>query len=214
MALTASKRIRVLTVDDHEILRSGIRFALIPFDDIELVGEAQNGEEALVRCGELQPDVALVDMFMPGMDGEATTRAIRSKYPDIQVVILSSFDDADLVHRAMRAGAIGYLVKGVSGSELAGAVRAASEGRPALGSEALASLVAGDDGLPRLGFDLTDREREVLELLAQGLSNLEISRQLSVSISTVKYHIRGIYSKLGAANRAEAAALALQNHLI
>jgi NarL family two-component system response regulator LiaR len=206
--------IRVMTVDDHEILRSGIRFSLGAFDDLELVGEAHSGEEALRLCEKLQPDVVLMDMLMPEMNGVDTTQAIRHRHPDVQVLVLTSFHDQDLVRRAMRAGAVGYLVKGVSADELAEAIRAARGGQSTLSTEAVQALVQATNTAPTLGADLTDREREVLALLAQGLSNAEIAQRLTISLSTVKYHVHGILSKLGAASRAEAAALALKHNLI
>jgi NarL family two-component system response regulator LiaR len=212
--MSKSDLIRVMTVDDHEILRSGIRFSLAAFDDLELVGEAHSGEEALRLCEKLQPDVVLMDMLMPEMNGVDTTQAIRCQHPQVQVLVLTSFHDQDLVRRAMRAGAIGYLVKGVSADELADAIRAARAGRPTLSTEAVQALVQATDTTPKLGADLSDREREVLALLAEGLSNAEIAQRLTISVSTVKYHVHGILSKLGAASRAEAVALALQHNLI
>jgi NarL family two-component system response regulator LiaR len=203
-----------MSVDDHEILRGGIRFSLLAFDDIELVGEACSGEEALRLCDELKPDVVLMDMLMPGMDGVQTTQAMLAAHPQVRVLSLSSFYDPELVQRAMQAGAIGYLVKGTSANRLALAIREAYAGRPTLAPEAVQALVQRPAPSPALGNDLTEREREVLALLAAGLSNVEVARELTVSVSTVKYHLRGIYSKLGAANRAEAVALALENKLI
>ena len=212
--MSESNRIRVMTVDDHEILRGGIKFALFAFDDLELVAEANCGAAALRLCDEVQPDVVLMDMLMPDMNGIDTTKAIRSQYPQVQILALTSFHDQDLVRQAMRAGAVGYLVKGVSADELAEAIRAAHEGRATLSTEAVQALVQADASTAKLGADLTDREREVLALLAKGLTNAEIAQRLDISISTVKYHVRGILSKLGAASRAEAVALALQHHLI
>jgi NarL family two-component system response regulator LiaR len=158
--------------------------------------------------------VVLMDMAMPGMDGVETTQALVAHLPQVRVLALSSFYDPQLVQRAMQAGAIGYLVKGVSADRLAQAIREAYAGRPALAPEAVQALVHRPVSSSGLGSDLTEREREVLALLAAGLSNVEIGRRLTVSVSTVKYHLRGIYSKLGAANRAEAVALALENKLI
>ncbi len=212
--MSESGSIRVMTVDDHEILRGGIRFSLLAFEDLEFVGEARSGDEALRLCGEIQPDVVLMDMAMPGMDGVQTTQALRDLLPQVQVLALSSFHDPDMVQRAMQAGAIGYLVKGISAERLAQAIREAYAGRPTLAPEAVQALVHRPAPPPMLDNDLTEREREVLALLAGGLSNAEIARRLTVSISTVKYHLRGIYSKLGAANRAEAVALALENKII
>lgn len=206
--------IRVITVDDHEILRGGIRFLLLAFDDIELVGEAHSGEEALELCEQVQPDVILMDMKMPGMNGVETTKAIRERYPEVQVLVLTSFHDSELVQRAIQAGAVGYLLKGVSMDELAEAVRATHAGRPTLAAEALQALVEAVEKTPKLGDDLSDREREVLALLVQGKSNPEIAKQLLISVPTAKSHVSSILSKLGVANRAEAVSLAIKHHLI
>ena len=207
--------IRVITVDDHELLRRGIRFSLLSVDDIELVGDACSGEDALLVCEELQPDVVLMDMRLTGdMDGVAATRAIREHYPHMQVLALSSFYEKDLVRGVMQAGAIGYLVKGVSGAELAEAIRAAYAGRPTLASEAVEVLVQPAERAPSLGNDLTQREQEVLVLLVEGLSNSQIAERLFISVSAVKYHVSGILSKLGAANRTEAAMLAVEYNLV
>lgn len=212
--MSESDCIRVMTVDDHEILRSGIRFSLLAFDDLELVGEAHSGDEALRLCHEVQPDVVLMDMLMPEMNGVDTTQAIRSQYPQVQVLVLTSFHDTDLVRGAIQAGAVGYLIKGVSADELAEAIRAAHAGRTTLSTEAVRALVEASDSAPRPGADLSEREREVLALLAEGLTNAEIAQRLGIGLSTAKYHVRGILSKLGATSRAEAAALALQYNLI
>lgn len=209
-----SDRIRVMLVDDHEILRGGIRFLLLAFEDIELVGEAQSGEDALRLCEEVQPDVVLMDMMMSGMNGAETTQALLERYPQVQVLALTSFHDTELVQRAMRAGAIGYLLKGVSMDELAQAIRSAHAGRPTLAPEAVQALIEITDSTPWLGDDLTEREREVLGLLVAGMSNAEIAERLIVSVAAVKYHVSSILSKLGAANRTEAVALACQHGLV
>jgi NarL family two-component system response regulator LiaR len=206
--------IRVMTVDDHQITRGGIQFLLMAFKDLELVGEARDGEEAISLCQEVRPDVILMDMMMPKMDGVATTRVIRQEHPEIQVLALTSFHDTDLVRRAMEAGAVGYLLKGTSIHELADAIRSAHAGRPTLAREAVDALVQSAGSSLNLGDDLSDREREVLALLVQGLSNPEIAERLVLSTAAAKYHVSGILSKLGAANRTEAASLALQHHLV
>jgi NarL family two-component system response regulator LiaR len=214
--MSETNTIRVLTVDDHQLLRRGIRFSLMSVDDIELVAEAHNGEEALHLCDEAQPDVVLMDMRLAGdMDGVAATRAIRSHHPQVQVLALSSFHDRDLVRSAMQAGAIGYLVKGVSVEELADAIRAAHAGKPTLAAEAVDVLVEpAAPTTPQLGHDLTEREREVLALLAEGLSNADIAARMHLSVAAVKYHVSGILSKLQAANRTEAAVLAREHDLV
>jgi NarL family two-component system response regulator LiaR len=207
-------KIRVMTVDDHEILRGGIRFLLLAFDDIEVVGEAQSGEDALKLCGQVEPDVVLMDMMMPGMDGVETTRAFREQYPQVKVLALTSFHGGELVHGAMQAGAVGYLLKGVSMDDLAEAIRAAHADRPTLAAEAVQALVQAGQPAEKMGDDLTDRERQVLALLVEGRSNAEIAERLFVSVAAAKYHVSSILSKLGAANRTEAATLALQHKLV
>ncbi|MEJ2521195.1 MAG: response regulator, partial [Desulfuromonadales bacterium] len=167
--------IRVIAVDDHEVVRGGIRYALLDFDDVELVGEARDGEDAVRLCLQARPDVVLMDLMMPGMDGVETTRAIREQCPEVRILVLSSFHDMDLVPRVMQAGAIGYLLKGVSNRQLVEAIRAAHAGQPVLAKEAMAALVEAAAPGPKLGDDLSEREREVLALLAQGLSNKEIA---------------------------------------
>jgi two-component system, NarL family, response regulator LiaR len=208
--------IRVIIVDDHELLRGGIRFALLSIDDIELVGEANDGEKALSLCVIHQPDVVLMDMRLPGaMDGLATTRAIRTLYPKVKVVALSSFYDRELVAAVLQAGAIGYLVKGVSVKVMADAIRAAHAGRPTLTAEALAALIQTTEPPPPFHHEeLSEREQEVLALLAEGLSNAQIAKILVVSVSAVKYHVGNILSKFGATNRTEAVALARKDGLV
>jgi NarL family two-component system response regulator LiaR len=204
-----------MTVDDHQLLRRGIGFSLLSVDDIELVAEAHNGEDAVRVCCEVQPDVVLMDMRMPGeIDGVAATEIIRRRCPQVQVLALSSFHDHDLVQDAMRAGAIGYLVKGASAEDLAEAIRTAHAGRPALATEAIEALVQPEEAAPRLGNDLTVREREVLALLVEGLSNAEIAASMHLSVAAIKYHVSGLLSKLGATNRTEAAALAREHSLL
>jgi NarL family two-component system response regulator LiaR len=207
-------RIRVMAVDDHEIFRGGIRFLMLTFDDIELVAEAHTGEEALRLCEQMQPDVVLMDMMMSGMDGIEATKVIRERYPSVQVLVLTSFYDGALVKRAMQAGAIGYLLKGVPREKLGEAIRSAHARQPTLAAEAVEALVQAADASCAIGQDLTEREHEVLELLVEGLSNAEIAARLVVSIAAVKYHVSNILFKLGATNRTEAVVLALQHNLL
>ena len=206
--------IRVLIVDDHEIMRTGITYSLSAFPDLELVGEANSGQEALELCSETQPDVVLMDMLMPGMDGVQTTRAIKKQHPQVQVLALTSFHDKERVQQAMQAGAAGYLVKGVSANELAEGIRVAHAGQTILSPVAAKAFIKPDEPRAELGHDLTRREQEVLALLARGLSNAEIARQLTITISTTKHHVSAILSKLGAASRAEAVVLAMEHGLI
>jgi NarL family two-component system response regulator LiaR len=211
---TDSNPIRVLLVDDHAVVRSGLGAFLLAFEDLELIGEARGGEEAVRLCDDLQPDVILMDLMMPGMDGAEATTIIRERHPQIQVIALTSFKEQDLVERAMKAGAIGYLLKNVSAEELANAIRAAKAGKPTLAPEAAQALIHAATKPPKIGYDLTDREREVLALMVEGLTNPEIADRLVVSRSTIKFHVSSILSKLNASSRTEAVAIALQHHLI
>lgn len=209
-----SPRIRVLVVDDHAMVRRGLSAFLKAFDDLELAGEAASGSAAVELCTQLQPDVVLMDMVMPDMDGAAATRLLRDKSPSIQVIALTSFTDEILVQSALQAGAIGYLLKDVSADSLAQAIRDAHAGRSTLSPEAAQALVHAASQAPPPGLDLTERERAVLALMVEGLNNTQIAAKLSVSPSTVKSHVSNILSKLGVASRTEAVTLALRSRLI
>jgi len=213
--MTEADPIRVILVDDHAMLRKGLRFFLAGFDDLELVGEATSGKEAIRLCAELVPDVVLMDMVMPDMDGAAATQVIRQQTPTVEVIALTSFQEEDLIERALQAGAISYLLKNVSAQALAEAIRQAHAGHSTLAPEATEALVkATRQRASQHDYGLTERELEVLSLLVEGLSNAEIAERLVVSVATAKFHVRGILSKLGVSSRTEAVALALQQNLI
>jgi NarL family two-component system response regulator LiaR len=212
--MNEQKPISVVIVDDHAVVRSGLSAFLMVYDDLDFVGEAASGEEAVRLCNNLRPDVVLMDLVMPGIDGATATQAIRENCPDTQVIALTSFKEDELVQRTLKAGAIGYLLKNVSANELVNAIRAAHAGRPTLAPEAARVLIQASQNPPSVGSDLTSREREILSLMVAGLSNPEIADKLVVSRSTVKFHVSGILSKLGVSSRTQAVTLALQNKLV
>ena len=214
MTTSLSKPIRVMLVDDHTMVRRGLATFLKAFDDLELAGEADSGQAAVQLCSTLQPDVILMDMVMPDMNGAAATRTIRQQFPNVQVIALTSFKEEELVKSALEAGAIGYLLKDVSADELVRAIRSAHAGRATLSPEAAQALVHAASQSPAPGYDLTEREREVLSLMIEGLNNTQIAGKLTVSSSTVKSHVSNILSKLGVASRTEAVTLALRNRII
>jgi two-component system, NarL family, response regulator LiaR len=210
----SEKLIRVMIVDDHAVVRGGLSKFLIVHKDLELVGEAESGEEAVLLAQRLRPDVVLMDLKMQGMDGVAATRQVREKSPGSRVIVLTSFAEDGMVQGALQAGAIGYLLKNVTVAELATAIRSAYAGRMTLSSEATEALVHSTTQPVVHGDELTEREREVLALLVEGLSNQEIADRLFLGIGTVKFHVRNIYSKLGVDNRVAAVTLAMQRHLV
>jgi DNA-binding NarL/FixJ family response regulator len=192
----------------------GLALFLSSYPDMVLAGEAASSAEALALCALEKPDVVLMDLQLPDVDGLRILERIRDKYPEIRVLILTSYPDPALVERAFKGGANGYLLKDVSAYDLAGAIRAASEGRSVLANEATESLVQIVRERRDGGVELTKREHEVLVLIVEGLSNAEIAEQLNVSYSTVKFHVGRILSKLGAPSRAMAVTIAWQRHLV
>ncbi|MBV7327043.1 response regulator transcription factor [Chloroflexi bacterium TSY] len=206
--------IRVLIVDDHTVVRDGLEFILKTTDDIQVVATASNGERGLLMCNQHQPDVVLMDLVMPEMDGITAIKKIHERYPAIQIVALTSFHEEELVQQALQAGAISYLLKNVEACDLANAIRSAYSGRSTLAPEAAQALVQTVSQPKGVGHDLTLREQEVLNHLVDGLTNVEIAEQMTVSRNTIRHHIRNILSKLSAVNRTEAVSIAMQRNLV
>ena len=210
----APGRIRVMIVDDHELVRSGLESILRLFDDIELVAQADSGAGAVEWCAKTEPDVVLMDLVMPGMNGVTATEEILRAHPHTRVLALTSFSEEELIEGALRAGAIGYLMKNITGRQLAEAIRGAKAGRSTLAPEAAEALIHVVSTPESPGGDLTPRERQVLALVAEGLSNADIAERLVISRSTVKTHVSSVITKLGASSRTEAATIAVRYHLI
>ena len=205
--------IRILITDDHGVVRQGLRMFLSLDPDIHVVGEAENGQEALEMARELEPDVVLMDLLMPVMDGIKATRAIRSELPEVEVMALTSVLEGASVTRAVRAGAIGYLLKDADAEELHRAIRGAAEGRVQLAPEAAARLMR-EVSAPENPEALTERETEVLKLVARGKSNRQIASELFVEEKTVKSHVLNILMKLGVQSRTQAALHAVRTGLV
>jgi NarL family two-component system response regulator LiaR len=211
--MSEKTKIRVMIVDDHAVVRSGLGAFLAAAQNLELVGEAENGEQAVVRAKVLRPDVILMDLMMPVMDGVTATRLIKNQDPSVQVIALTSFQEDEKVQNALKAGAIGYLMKNVTTHELEAAIRAAKEGRMTLSPEAAQALVHTMQQTAEAEM-LIGREKEILKLMVEGLNNSEIAERIVVSLSTVKYHVSNILSKLGVDNRVAAITQAIQKKLV
>jgi NarL family two-component system response regulator LiaR len=208
------KPIRILITDDHAVVRSGLSRFLLVNPDLELVGEAADGADAVRMAALHRPDVILMDLVMPGTDGITATREIRKRYPEIKVIVLTSFAEEALVQGALQAGAVGYLQKNISAAELGSAIRSANAGHKTLSTEAVQILADSVTQANHPADRLTEREEEVLVLLVNGLSNAVIAERLCVSQGTVKFHVSNIYHKLGVSSRIEAVKLALERHLV
>jgi NarL family two-component system response regulator LiaR len=206
--------IRILLADDHAVVRSGLSKFLLVNKDMELVAEASDGAEAIQLAGLRKPDVILMDLMMPGLDGISATREIHQKYPQIKVIALTSFSEQNMVQGALQAGAVGYLQKNVTAAELANAIRSAYAGRMTLSPEAAQALAESVTQSHLPGNELTERERDVLRCMVEGLNNNEISEKLVISLGTVKFHISNIFQKLGAGSRVEAVKMAIEQKMV
>ena len=204
--------IRVLIVDDHDMLRKGLASFLYAVPDLELIGEASSGSEAIELCAEKEPDVVLMDLVMPEMDGVTAIQHIHKRQPEIQIIVLSSFAEHDLIKSAMKAGALGYILKNVPSEKLAEAIRMAHTGIAPFSPEVTLNLFRPTT--PSTRFKLTKREQEVLTLLVDGFSNAEIAYRLSISQFTVKNHVSNILTKLSVDSRTDAVRIAIQNNLV
>jgi DNA-binding NarL/FixJ family response regulator len=205
--------IRLLVVDDHAVVRAGLERLLANYDDVELLGTAADGEEAVRRSAELEPDVVLMDLAMPVLDGIEATRQIMAARPETRVVVLTSFSDRLGVLGALDAGAVGYLLKDAAPDELLSGIRAAARGEAPLAPKAAKALLA-DRTEHRPVAQLTERERDVLALLASGLPNKQIARQLGISEKTVKGHVTSVFRRIGVDDRTQAALWAQQHGLL
>ena len=204
--------IRIVFADDHRVVRTGLEQLVGTFDDVEVVGSGVNGEEAVDICAAARPDVALIDLEMPVLDGIEATRRIRGASPATSVIVFTSFSDRERILRALDAGAIGYLLKDAEPEELHRAIRAAVRGEAPLAPKAAAALLAARSNAT-LSHVLTEREREVLGLVASGLANKQIARRLSISEKTVKGHLTHVFHAIGVTDRTQAALWAERNGL-
>jgi len=210
--MTDKNPIRVVLVDDHAQIHRIVQVILGATTDIKLVGQGANGQEGMALCEQYRPDIALMDVVMPVMDGIEATKVLHERLPAIKVLVLSSYQDHESVYAMLRNGAVGYLIKSSLAQDLAETIRATFQGKMVFSSEVGAQLVSPPQ--PTLNFHLTDRELEVLVLLAEGLTNQQSAEKLSISQSTLKFHMTNIFQKLGVQTRSEALVLAAKNNLI
>ena len=213
--MTTTETISVLIVDDHDVLRKGITSFLKAYPDLTLIGEADNGAEAVEQCAALRPDVVLMDLMMPEMDGITAIKTILAQAPDTRIIAFSSFVEPELAQAAVEAGVTGYLLKNISADQLANAIRSANSGFSTLAPEVSQSLAEQTQSEPEKStYDLTKREQDVLKLLMGGLSNAEIGQRLHISKHTVKNYVSNVLDKLEVSSRTEAVSLALQEEIV
>jgi NarL family two-component system response regulator LiaR len=212
--MNIDNKIKVLIIDDHDMVRKGLTILLETFDDFEVVADIDNGQMGVTLCRKYQPDVVLMDILMPGIDGIVTTRIIRENWPSMQVIALTSTADENIIHDVVQAGAISYIQKNGSIDEVADAVRLAYHRQSTLSAQAIQALISTTQHPNNLGYDLTKRQRDVLALMVEGLNNRQIAKNLVISNSTVKNHICSIYSKLNTTNRTQTVAMAIKHQIL
>lgn len=212
--MAQAEPIRVILVDDHRRVHETVSTVLNAVDDVELVAQGSDGEEAIRLCEELRPDIVLMDVVMPGMDGVAATTIIRERFPEVRILVLSSYQDHASVYAMLQSGASGYVVKGSLVHDLVNCIRTTHEGKAVFSAEVAERLIHQQEPRPARDFNLTERELEVLGLMAEGLNNNQIAYELNISRSTVKFHIANILDKLGVETRAQALVAAVKNNLI
>jgi two-component system, NarL family, response regulator LiaR len=209
-----AKTIRVLITDNHTMVRNGLMMFLKSYPDIELVGEAANGHEAVILCGSLHPDVVLMDLLMPEMDGVTATNAIVQSHPEIRVIALTSFNEDQLIYAALKAGIVAYLLKDCTADELVNTIRNVYAGNTTISPEIMQAVLRVADNPATRQYHLSERECDVLRLVVRGFSNRQIAANLTLSESTIKFHVSNILSKLGITTRTEAVVLAIQHKLV
>jgi two-component system, NarL family, response regulator LiaR len=207
-------KIKVMIVDDHPLVRHGIKTVFEAYDDILLVAEAENGREAIKMCEKYMPDVVLMDIIMPVLDGVEATEQIIKNWPDVKIITLTSFNDEDLIRKSLKAGAVSYILKNISGAKLIKTIKDVYKGKLALSSQATKILLSELREPLDETIKLTEREKEILALIVEGLSNKQIAERLFLSNSTIQFHVSNILSKLGVSKRTEAAYLALKQKLV
>ena len=207
-------KIKVMVVDDHPLVRHGIKTVFEAYNDMLLVAEAENGREAIKMCGKYMPDVVLMDMIMPLLDGAEAAEQIIKNWPGVKIIALTSFNDEDLIRKSLKAGVVGYILKNTSGAKLVKTIKDVYKGKLALSSQATKVLLSELREPPDKTIKLTEREKEILALIVEGLSNKQIAQRLFLSNSTVQFHVSNILSKLGVSKRTEAAYLALKQKLV
>ncbi len=212
--MSEKNKIKVMVADDHPLVRHGIKTVFEAYDEIVLVAEAENGKEAIKMCEKYRPDIILMDIIMPVLDGVEATEHIINKWPDVKIIVLTSFDDKDHIKKSIKAGAISYVLKNISGAKLVKTIKDVYKGRLVLPSQATKILLSELRETQDKNIKLTKREEEILTLIVEGLSNKQIAQKLFLSNSTVQFHVSNILEKLGVSKRTEAAYLALKQNLV